>query len=370
MKIKFFVTPVYPYGNDHYYHEMIAVAEGFRELGHVVVGNCNYWFEPESNSYLLKEDMGIDYDIAIYDYRYVTSFAHLLFREGYPNFEKNKKHVLIDRNDWISPIWHNNHHYNKFDAIFAGNLYTNERYAKNIYPWAIGLTNRIISYIDKTYDVSKEAHTIIGHNYRVTHNMRDYVLEGLKNSIKSFEIKECYTVAEKQNWSSVDEHYSKYSINRHFPEYYKMLNETAMFMTTGGYYEFKPLLYQPYTLVDKFKRKPYYMLYKYLLKKKKDITPAVFIFQYDNFRFWEVLYSLSCPINIDYESWNFKLPAMPISGIHYLGIKNFNFIEFENRLKQLSPSQIKSIGEAGRKWVCENYSPRAQAQRILKTLKF
>ena len=43
MKIKFFITPVYPYGNDHYYHEIIVLAEGFLDLDYEIFGNVNYW---------------------------------------------------------------------------------------------------------------------------------------------------------------------------------------------------------------------------------------------------------------------------------------------------------------------------------------
>ena len=111
---------MYPFGNDHYYHEMIALAEGFEELNHIVIGNCNYWWQPEKNSFLINEAIEDNsFDIAIYDYRYVTSFDHLLFRKGYPNFDQSKKHILVDRNDWLQPIWWKNKHYDIFDFIFS-----------------------------------------------------------------------------------------------------------------------------------------------------------------------------------------------------------------------------------------------------------
>jgi hypothetical protein len=155
--VKFFVTPVYPYGNDHYFHEIVALAEGFKELGWKVLGNCNYWFVPEDNQYLLQEDNETqDYELAIYDYRYARSFEHLLFREGFPNFDSHCKHVLIDRNDWLSPIWLRNPGYKVFDLICAGNLYQNFSYPPNVKPWAIGLTNRIVKYIDLNRTTQKK----------------------------------------------------------------------------------------------------------------------------------------------------------------------------------------------------------------------
>ena len=112
MKIKFFITPVYPYGNDHYFHEIIVLAEGLKELGHDVIGNVNYWQDYNSKNFLIEQSHEDNYDLAIYDYRYVKSFEHLLFRSGYPNFKLDAINILVDRNDWISPIWHKNSNYN------------------------------------------------------------------------------------------------------------------------------------------------------------------------------------------------------------------------------------------------------------------
>ncbi|MGZ3866105.1 MAG: hypothetical protein ACXVNR_06710, partial [Bacteroidia bacterium] len=299
-KIKFFVTPVYPYGNDHYYHEIIAAAEGFKELGYTVVGNADYWFIPEENKFLIPYEEGNDFDIAIYDYRYVTSFAHLLFRKGYPNFDKRKKHILIDRNDWISPIWINNQHYDIFDLIFAGNLYTTEKYASNIRPWAIGLTNRIMNSIDRFYNEKQKKEFAIGYNFRISHNMRSLVYEGIKENVKKIPLKPCFTEKEfTEEWTEADKFYSKTTINRHFPPYFNIINSIDVFMAFGGYHEYKPLAYQPYDFWTKLKRKPYFYYGKFLKALKKTETPALFVFQTDNFRFWEILYSASCPINLN-----------------------------------------------------------------------
>jgi len=363
MVIKFFITPIYPYGNDHYYHEMIAVAEGFKELGYTIIGNCNYWFQPETNDYLIKEKLESDFDIAIYDYRYVTSFAHLLFRKGYPNFDKTKVHVLLDRNDWLQPIWWNNEYYNIFNFIFAGNLYQNIPYAPNVKPWAIGLTNRIIKTIDKFYQSNNERESITGYNFRVNHNMRGYVLQQLKNNLKKYPAIEKFTQPDFENYS--DEFYYKQSIKRHNPAYYQTLCASKFFMAFGGYYEYKPFRYLPYSFIDKILRKQHYWKYQYLKKNNKDFSDEIFIFQQDNFRFWEVLYSGAVAINLDLQYWNFLLPVMPVSGKHYIGVGKLKGNKIENIISSLGEDEIKNISHNARKWVLENYSPKAQAQYIL-----
>lgn len=368
MNVKFFVTPVYPYGNDHYFHEIIAVAEGFRELGHYIFGNCNYWWEPETETYLIKEDLqNENYDIAIYDYRYVTSFAHLLFREGYPNFKKNKRHILIDRNDWISPIWWRNKHYAIFDLICAGNLYQDEVYPDNIKPWAIGLTNRIIQQIDKYYNLDIEREKVVAYNFRVDHNMRGVILSDLQNSLHTYPAVERITKGNLDNPN--DLHYYKASTRRHDPDYFNLLTRTSFFMAYGGLYEFKPRIYQPYSLIDKIRRKPAFWRYKKRKATKQDFSDLVFIFQQDSFRFFEVLYSGSIAIHIDLNHWKFLMPAMPISEREYIGIKDLKDNGLEETIKSLSSEKIAQISITGREWVYKHYSPKAQAERILTYLE-
>lgn len=364
LNVKFFITPVYPYGNDHYYHEIIAVAEGFRDSGHTIFGNANYWWQPETNSYLINGDLeNNDYDIAIYDYRYVTSFAHLLFRKGYPNFDKSRIHILIDRNDWVQPIWWNNPHYNVFDIIFAGNLYQSINYAENIKPWAIGLTNRIINGVDAFYSADTTRDNVTGYNFRVDHNMRGHVLNRLKATLIKYPAAERFTQSKFSD--DTDSFYFKTSVRRHNPEYYKILCGTKLFMAFGGYYDFKPLKYQPYSFIDKLLRKPAYWRYQLLKGKGRDFSDEVFIFQHDNFRFWEVLYSGALGVNLDLDFWNFKLPVMPKAGEQYIGIRELSATTVEEEMSMLQDETMQKMSVDARKWVYNNYSPKAQCARIL-----
>lgn len=371
MRFKFFVIPIYPYGNDHYYHEIIALAEGLKELGHEVWGNVNYWFEPEKGSYLIKKNESKDFDVAIYDFRYVKSFEHLLFREGYPNFDLKKIHVLVDRNDWISPIWHKNKHYRIFNLILAGHLLRNVKYPPNVRPWAMGLTNRIIKYIDKYFNPDAPYEKVIGYNFRVGHNLRGYLVSRFREVPCKYPLVECVTKGlggALPHGDLLDKYYWKKTKWRHDPLYFKMLNEKLLFFTVGGYYQFKPIVYEPYSILDRLKRKPFYYLYKLYKYFNKDFSPFIFVFQWDSFRFWEVLYSRACPIHLDFDYWNFLLPENPVEGKHYLGIKKLDVESFVNRLNSLSEEQILEIGLEGRNWVLEKYSPLAQAQRFLSYL--
>lgn len=371
MTVKFFITPVYPYGDDHYYHEMISAAEGFEALGFKVIANADYWWIPEENRFLLNGTKSKEFDIAIYDYRYVKSFEHLLFRKGYPNFDKGKKHVLLDRNDWISPIWWKNPHYDIFDLILAGNLFQSIHYPRNVRPSAIGLTNRIMNYLDKNYSENSPQDHIIGYNFRVSHNMRGRLLQGIIDSDIKYPVESRFTDSISQDDIDLPEEDKKYwhqSSKRHNPAYFELLNKTLLFCSFGGYYETLPIIYQPYSFLDKIRRKPKYLKYNSLKKAGKDFSDEIFIFQHDNFRFWEVLYSGATAINLDLQYWGFWLPELPVSGEHYLGVKRLNADSLKKEINRLSPSEIFEISKKGRDFVIEHYSPKAQANRILREL--
>ncbi len=363
MTIKIFITPVYPYGNDHYYHEMIALAEGFKELGHKIIGNCNYWWQPEEQQFLINEDIDGDYDIAIYCWRYVLSFEHLLFRPGYPNINFNKINILNDRNDFISPIWLNPH-YSIFDLILAGSMVEGLKVPSNVRPWAIGLTKRIVNSIDQFYNENEKIEPIMGCNFTTEHNLRKFVNENISKLATKFPYKAKFTSA-PDNSNSIDSHYYKTTTRRHVPEYFKSLNECLMFSAFCGYMEYLPKLYQPYNVLDKIWRKPHALLNDISSDKSKH----QFVFQYDSFRTWETFYARTCPLNLDFETWGFILPEMPKNGIHYLGMNRFDFKNFVDRIEAMKTEEILSIGIAGRKWVAEHYSPKAQALRLLNYLK-
>ena len=370
MKVKFFITPVYPYGDDHYYHEMIALAEGFTELGHEVFSNHDYWSIPEKDQFLLKGNKSKDYDLGIYDYRYARSFEHLLFRKGFPNFPHHAKHVLIDRNDGISPIWELNKTYLKaFDLIFSGNLFISKSYPSNVKPWAIGLTSRQMNYLDN--HLESEITDQIGYNFRIGHNMRKIVFDNLQACDLPYQL--VNEVTHKQQevvevLNEIDSSYNRASTGRHHPEYFNKLNTNLLFLTFGGYLEYKPIRYRPYNLESRISRKIYHLRAK--LERVFGLSDEhnYLVYQQDNFRFWEAMYSNSCPISLETEKWDYLLPETPINGQHELGITDLECLNVTEMLHNLSRDEISLIGSNGKQWAFQHYSPSAQAKRVLNSV--
>mgnify|MGYP001165570809 FL=1 len=370
MKVKFFITPVYPYGDDHYYHEIIALAEGFKALGHEVFSNHDYWFIPEQDQFLLNGNKSKDYDLGIYDYRYARSFEHLLFREGFPNFPNHAKLVLIDRNDGISPIWELNKTYVKaFDLIFSGNLFISKKYPSNVKPWAIGLTNRQMNYLD--FHSGAEMKDQIGYNFRIGHNMRKVVFDNLQACDLPYQL--VNEVTHKQQevvevLNKIDSSYNSASTGRHHPEYFNKLNTNLLFLTFGGYLEYKPIRYRPYNLESRISRKIYHLRAR--LERVLGLSDEhnYLVYQQDNFRFWEAMYSNNCPISLETEKWDYLLPENPVNGIHYIGITDLECSNVSDKLNKLRREEIKMIGSNGKQWAFQHYSPAAQAKRVLNSL--
>lgn len=371
MKVKFFITPVYPYGDDHYYHEIIALAEGFKNLGHTVFANADYWYLPEPGQYLLQGSLSTDYDIGIYDYRYAKSFEHLLFRPAFQNFPKAAKHVLVDRNDGLNPIWAQRYEYfEAYDVILSGNLFLSKNYPAKLKPWAIGLTERQMNQIDSS--AVQEIVPRIGFNFRVGHNMRKLVFENLSKADTQYPLEDLRTHQQTDDQinagTDIDEHYNRQSTGRHHPKYFETLNSSLLFLAFGGYLEYKPILYRPYSILDKIRRKRFYLQAKLSRLMGYSTDSNFFVYQQDNFRFWETLYSNTCPIALHVSHWDYRLPVIPVHGEHYLGIGDLSCGDFVNDLQRMSESEIKEIGTSGRDFANQNYSPKAQALRVLEYL--
>jgi hypothetical protein len=358
MRVKFFVTPVYPYGNDHYFHEIIVLAEGFRKTGVEFFGNADYWFEKENKAYLINYSDSEDFDIAVYDYRYVKSFEHLLFRKGYPNFNFDKKHVLIDRNDWISPIWHKNNNYKIFDLILGCHTVKGFSFPDNYLPWSMGLSERMISMNDKFNGLKTK--DVIGHNFRVNHNLRKLFVDQISQNGCVYNVEQMLSSSISEN--SLESYYYKSTTRRHSLSFYESINSSLMFLGFGGYIESLPNLYQPYSLFDKIRRKPFHLLSNYNKQKYS------YVFQWDSFRMWELFNSNTCPIFLNFKKFNFILPELPNDSEHYLGLDSFSWSEFNSKLKKYPRIDVSDIGLNGKDWVLRNYSPEVIANRLISKI--
>ena len=102
----------------------------------------------------------------------------------------------------------------------------------------------------------------IGYNFRIGHNMRKVVFDNLQSCDLPYPL--VNEVTHKQHevvevLNEIDSSYNSASTGRHHPEYFNKLNTNLLFLTFGGYLEYKPIRYRPYNLESRISRKIYHL---------------------------------------------------------------------------------------------------------------
>jgi hypothetical protein len=345
-----------------YQHESVALCEGLQELGYEFFGADNYWFEPERQTYLIKKaPENFSSDVNIY-----STFYFRAFPAEIENVDYRKINIFIDREDGLYGEW-GNPKLKKFHLILRTHYNKNinyKYYNKNIYPWAFGLSNRIVNAIDST-----NTNEIINRTYlsfRLSHDLRSRAVNEMSPSFeKKYPVFNSVTIdienKKKKIFSALDEQYWIQSGHRHDPEYYKLLNTSLFTYAFGGFLYLKPFA------TNRIVRQ-----LQHLTKLKKNIfgenPKNYFINQFDSWRLWESFYANSCPIHMDFDYWDWILPVMPQNKIHYWGVEGFDFKKSAEVLIQLNEKDILKITKAGKQWSLENYSSKAVAKRLIEMI--
>ncbi len=359
----FFLAPYIKPKESAYQHPAISLAEGFKELGISFASNINYWKNYGEEEYLFKQDIDSSkYDIHIYTVHYDAVTPDFL-----DHLDKSKFNVFIDVNDGIESQA-TRPEYNKFNLVLRSHFNKHIKYNSNVKPWAFGLSNRITEAIDELRDVP--INNQLYNSLRFPHTLRKKAVDELGPHIsKKYPIIEKITdplSLENLEGNDKGTYYWKYSGRRHNLEYYQLLNSSLLSYSFGGYYEYLP-----------FKKGKLSLIYskvvdKICTKLSLDNSFLMYLVQYDSWRLWECLYSNSCPINMDFDFWDWELPVNPINGKHYLGVEKFKFKEMGEMICSLDEKEILKIGKQGKEWSQEHYSSLAISQRfidLLQTLK-
>lgn len=371
LKVKIFIVP-YNYPKMAYHHEIVALCEGFKDLGIEFYGDDDYWFDPETTEYLLKkEPKDFRADIHVYSLYYFN-----LYPDKFSKIDYSKINVVIDKEDGYYSAFANEK-FEKFDLILRThyNKRINYRYYhNNIQPWAFGLSNRIINQIDKSSSLEVEKRTLV--NYRIGHPLREmaydkfapiisieYPIDSVKSNLAILQNGDIHKIdLDTMKKFSNDQIMQLQTSNRHDPEYYKKLNSAMLTFTFGGYLFFRPFL------ASRLQRP---LVYFYKFKKSvldiigQDGSSCYFLNQYDSWRYWEALYSNSCPIHVNFDSWGLVFPEMPVNKVHYWGVNGFDFENSAKELLALSEDDILKIGKNGKEWSVKHYGPLSTAQRFL-----
>ncbi|MEQ9304323.1 MAG: hypothetical protein RJQ14_10455 [Marinoscillum sp.] len=318
----------------------MAIAEGLKALKVPFIGNIDYWYDLERMEYLIPEDNESTFDIAVFSHHFAT-------RNDTSKITATLR-VVTDLCD--------GHHgcmdligVSNFDLYLKAHYNKNFKYKDNVYPWAFGLTERIMNVIDDNSLSEKHYESTVLDTFRVFHPLREKLLKMMKNSGLIINQYEEY---------QPDEDYPSYCAQtgrRHSVSYYNELNSSTFCLAFGGYFCIKPLL----------PRIAKSIIYRLLDKHNLLIHPFLHtITQFDSWRFWESMYSQSIPIHVNLDDWGLVLPVQPQPYVHYVptSINKFQLVD-------LSVHQLETLSQNSKNFAFENYAPIPTANRFLNLIE-
>ena len=356
--------------------DVIALAEGFSELGVPFYANCNYWLQStEPGDYLIRHDPDVcagDCGIVIVSYtwpQWVKMRTFDLVRKPLPAglFGQGRRYVTIymDNHDGYRTVsWKTE--YRQFDLILRSKLNSRAWHPENMRPWAYGWTNRVIRATAGAVPFGRRRNALlvnfgVSHPYRYnTRTLYQKRLEPLIGAVMeidrttddlSIEPDDLY---EHLMWTQTGGRFSW--------RYYERLKSSKMVAAFCGDIV-PPAPYRPERCLEgggraKVRRSLFRML------GRMDSRPPRAVGA-DSFRFWEALAAGCATLNVDLGHYGVELPVMPENWKHYLGVDFSNLKQFVERMIE-EPEAVEKIAEAGRNWAAMHYSPKAAANRLLE----
>ncbi|MEQ8473913.1 MAG: hypothetical protein RIC35_22140 [Marinoscillum sp.] len=338
--IKFFLEPFLSIDKHCYQHPIVALAEGLRALEIPFIGNIDYWYDLEKMEYLITQDNDRAFDVAVFSHHYAT-------RNDTLKITANLR-VVTDLCDGpygcMDLIG-----LSKFDLYLKAHYNRNFKYGGNVYPWAFGLTERIINAIDNSGVKEMTFTSTVLDTFRVFHPLRAKLVHMIRDTGLEINGFEDY---------QPDEDYPSYCAQtgrRHSASYYQTLNSSTFCLAFGGYFSIKPQL----------PRIAKSIIYRLVDKHNLFIHPALHtITQFDSWRFWESMYSQSIPIHVNLDDWGLVLPVQPQPYVHYVptAIDKFELVD-------LSTNQLETLSHNSKNFAYENYAPIPTARRFLNLIE-
>ena len=353
-------------GSYYYHHAIVVLGEGLKELGVPFNSNINYWkLSPNKEEYLFNHDP----NVTPADCSIVVCCNLYLISGGLPDdlFQKNRKYITAclemsdedPRNNMLfQPA------FRQFDFIFKAHYSTKSYYPPNIYPWAFGVSQRILSIVQNVPDFSDKKQNLLI-NYRHgqhPHTLRKHIERTYLSKVSTV-LQLDTTIDQSLNLSTDDHSPDPYTLmqaaqsnGRHYPPYYERLKDSIACACFGGFFISSHPKNQSTMLSKNLRR----IITRLNLKTDR-------LIQWDSWRLWESLVAGCVSFHVDFEKYGMLLPVMPENWVHYIGIDLDNTQESIDRLAQ-EPTLLKTISENGRQWALKHYSPMPMALDFLKTV--
>jgi hypothetical protein len=357
-KVFFYTTSQEGSAEGAYFQDLIVnLAEGFQEIGVRYYASNNYWrLAPETDKCLLQFNPNVthhDCDIVVLERQWYEENRSL------PKdlFDSSRKYITVYLDcldglrtySWLPE-------FRQFDFIFKSHCNKNIKTPSNIYPWAFGLSSRVLKELASYIPLQeREKRLLVNFRHRkFNHSLRRFIEKNFIPEIQDFlpidSSTDDLTVPPQDSY-----HFLRWTQTgrRHFPDYYRRLRESLACACFGGYF-------LPPSITDHHDKTSYYLtklLSKIGLKTNR-------IGQWDSWRFWESLAAGCVTFHVDFEKYGFEMPISPVNWEHYIGIDLDNIQNSIDRIVE-QPEILEKISISGRIWAIENYSPKAVALRFL-----
>lgn len=356
--------------------DVVALAEGLRELGIPFSGNCDYWRQSsQPDDFLIRHEPEIqpdDCDVVVVSYTWPLSFEAGTFRAvRHPLpaglFKKGRRYrtVYMDNHDGHRTVsWEEE--FRQFDLILRSKLNRRAWHPENMRPWVLGFTGRIMQATADApafADRKRVALVNFGASHPFGHGTRTEAartfLPKLEKVLPFDTTKDDLSLPpaepfDRLMWEQTGMRFSR--------SYYNRLKTSQAVACFCG--ELIPAM--PW-------RDPgQYLAGGNRAKLKRMLFDALSVFdprpprsvQWDSFRAWEAWVAGCATFNLDLDLYGPVLPVMPENWKHYIGVDLRRPDKTIERLLDDSGA-LERVGAGGRQWAMEHYSPRAMAARLL-----
>jgi hypothetical protein len=371
---------------EHAIHSYVCLAEGFAEMGIKSYSNYDHCKLNVEGNYLIKYDEKHPMENAdivfIHNSLYSSSLSTQTGDEILTAINRRPRKyitVFIDDHDGLrTPGFRKS--VRLCDMVLKSHYNLKYTYPENFRPWQFGLCNRMINAVSPVPYQNRMPQIVV--NFRVKHQLRDYVNRLIKPIIQKYFIwnDECEAFT-SEGLSDVDSLYWKQTGSRHYPAYYEKLSKSKLCACYGGVFA-----------IPIGNRNKYTAKIAQLMNTVIPLYEWDRVRQWDSWRLWEAWAAGCCVLHIDLEKYGCRLPVMPKNGVHYIGIDIKNLSQLENlflngskhadyerfthphTIENLLSGETENLEEQsllgeiaanGRDFVLNHYVPKKVAERLL-----
>lgn len=335
-----------------YKPQIVALAEGFTQLGRVIGANIDYYkvsLTSVTPRFLIEKK-----PFRVEDVKCLIVSADMLYDCDVPT--KNRiqacqlRRVPIIAFDWIASRF-----FCTNQAMILGSCDRFMYYAhvpelrsnNKIDAWPIGFTQRVVDVCREKNVPFAERKNVVLWSHRVPHHIRKTVWDTFYSTMLIARMDRFNDLFERPKQSDFDTMMNYQTGNRHNVNFYQALCSVKMVDCCGGFFVTNGV-------------KP----------RTARVTPIAsrstnIIRQWDSFLLWEGFVSGCCVITLDLEYYGFLTGATeePKNMIHYIGLR----LDQPEYMRQLADDilndriDIESIASAGHDWAIKYFSPEARA---------